>query len=207
LGGALAVNTKTGFNSPGNTVEASIGSFSRKTTSLSFGANNGSFGHFFAVDVWDEDGWRDFSESQAINLYAALSWTFDDSELDIFYNHADTDLKGNGASPIQLLELDRSAVFTHPDRTENNLNMLNIRFKKTLAEGQFITANMFYRRNRATGFNGDGSIFSECEADGFTEFLCLGDDDDDDDGDDDDDDDDDDDHHNGDDDIAHRSEW
>jgi len=177
LGGSLAINTKTGFTSPESKVEASFGSFSRKTTSLSFGGNNEKFGHFFSADVWGENGWRDFSESKAVNLYAALSWVFDDSELNVFYNHADTDLKGNGAAPIELLELSRTAVFTHPDRTENNLDMLNVRFNKQLSVGQSINANIFYRRNKTDGFNGDGSSYDECSNSTFADLLCLEDDD------------------------------
>ena len=34
---------------------------------------------------------------------------------------ASNDLTGNGPAPLQLLEQNRSAVFTHPDRTDNDL--------------------------------------------------------------------------------------
>lgn len=181
LGGALALQTKTGFSSPETQLSASTGSFSRNQVSLSTGGHEGSFGHFVSLDYWDEEGWRDFSESEAINFYAAGSWRLANSKVDLFYNHADTDLKGNGASPVELLDQDRAAVFTHPDQTENQLNMLNLVFSSDLDSHSSIKANAFYRRTKTSAFNGDGSTFSECEPDELDNFLCFGDDDDDDD--------------------------
>ena len=74
LGGALSVQMKNGFNFEGHQVEFTGGSFNRKLASVESGGNNGQFGYYINVSYFNEDGWRDLSESDATNVYGSLSW-------------------------------------------------------------------------------------------------------------------------------------
>ncbi len=171
LGGALSITTKNGFTHQGHNIESYGGSFGRLVTTVSSGGNNGEWGYFFTGEYFDEEGWRANSASDAINLFSALSYRNIDTMLDLTINLANTDLIGNGTVPVELLALDREAVFTSPDQTENKLIMLNLAGTHWLNDFMQLGGNLFYRKNKTNSFNGDGSEFGKCT--GLAAFLCA----------------------------------
>ncbi|MDE0007132.1 MAG: hypothetical protein OXS50_02515, partial [Gammaproteobacteria bacterium] len=74
---------------------------------------------------FDEEGWRDLSASRAGNAFGSAGWRGARSEMHLRAHRATSDLLGNGAVPVELLALDRKAIFTAPDRTENTMTMLS----------------------------------------------------------------------------------
>ena len=172
LGGAISIRTKTGFSHPGNAMELYGGSFGRLSAQFQSGANKGTLGYYVATRYFQEEGWRDFSDSEAFNFLGAFSWRNDSSFLNINYSAGATELRGNGASPIELLEIDRSAVFTHPDITENALSMISAEWNRALGEDFHLSGTAYFRANDTDSFNGDGSEFEECIGDPGDEYLC-----------------------------------
>lgn len=166
LGGALSLTMKSGFNSEGATVEGSGGSFGRIGASLQTGGNNGTWGWYGDIDFFEEDGWRDFSRSEALRAYGAVSWRQGEDSFDLSYSHADSSLRGNGSSPVELLRADRKAVFTWPDQTDNKLSQLVATGSKSLGGGLRLSGNAFFRNLRSNAFNGDGTVFEECNVGG-----------------------------------------
>jgi outer membrane receptor protein involved in Fe transport len=166
LGGALSLTMKDGFNAAGTAVEGFGGSFGRIGSSLQTGGNNGTWGWYGDLDFFEEDGWRDFSHSDALRGYGALSWRQGADSFDLSYAHADSSLRGNGSSPIELLDEDRKAVFTWPDQTDNKLNQLIATGSKSLGNGLTLAGNAFFRKLQTDSFNGDGTIFEECDIGG-----------------------------------------
>ena len=160
LGGALSITTKNGFSHAGNQFESYGGSFERIVNTVESGGNNGKWGYYITANYFDEDGWRDASPSDAYTIFSAASYRHGDTTLDITLNHADTNLIGNGSSPIELLALDRAAVFTSPDITENKMTMINFSGTQWLKQTIQLSSNIFYRKNKTNSFNGDGSEFS-----------------------------------------------
>ncbi len=204
VGGALSLKMKDGFNSEGHSAEVYGGSFGRIVTSAESGGNNGAMGYYANVSYFEEDGWRDESPSDALNLYGSLSWRSKLSRLNLNVQHGNSDLIGNGAIPEELLADDRAAIFTAPDVTENDLIMVSLDGSHHFNDRIKLDFNFFYRENDGSSFNGDGSEFG-LEFDDDDMWMLVEEDDDDDDngGHDDDDDDnghDDDDHDHGDDD-------
>jgi outer membrane receptor protein involved in Fe transport len=175
LGASLTLASKTGFDNQGGEIDFSAGSFGRKLWSLSQGGNNSRWGYFLNLSGFEEDGWRDFSPTDALNAYGALSLRDEKFEWDLFGLWGDTELHGNGASPEELLKINREAVFTHPDITENNLMMLSSRGQWFFANDSSIAVNGFYRDNDTDSFNGDGSEYEECDPP-LAGFLCDDDD-------------------------------
>jgi iron complex outermembrane recepter protein len=173
LGGSLAIEMKDGFDFEGFGAEISRGSFNRTTTTLELGANNGSLGYYGNLEYFDEDGWRDESKSQALNFYGSIGWRSDLSRLNLNYQYGDSDLIGNGASPVELLKLDRKALFTGPDITANKLQMISLDFAQEVSANISFGGNIFYRQNKTDSFNGDSSDFSICEL-GASEQLIDG---------------------------------
>lgn len=170
LGGALALQTKTGFSAPKHQLEVKGGSWGRHSEELSSGWNNGTFGYFIDAHYFNEDGWRDFSNSEVQQALGTFSWRSDHSDLDLTLSTADNQLRGNGTLPIELLQVNRSAVFTHPDITRNRLFLASLNGSSDLTDNIKLSGNMYYRRNRMSTYNGDGSEFEACDDDDT--FLC-----------------------------------
>ncbi len=157
LGGALSIQTKNGFTHEGHNLEAYTGSFGRDSMTLSTGGNEGNFGYFATGSTTKEDGWRDFSPSTVEQFFTNLSYRNENSSLDFGITLVDSDLNGNGASPVELVDIDRSAVFTHPDNTQNELRMFTLNGSHWLNDDVMLSANTYYRSSDRTTFNGDGS--------------------------------------------------
>lgn len=171
LGGALSIQTKNGFTHPGKHLEVYGGSFDRVVSTVELGDNNGTVGYYLNVSHFDESGWRDFSDSNAFNLFASLGYRSESTTADLHVSRGDTELRGNGATPVELLRVDREAVFTHPDLTENESFTITGEASHWLTNAIMLSGNAYYRDLATTAFNGDGGEFEECDPP-FAGFLC-----------------------------------
>ncbi len=162
LGGAIAIKTKTGFTAPKHQLEVSGGSWGRHSEELSSGWNNGKFGYFVDVKYFNEDGWRDFSNTEVMQGFSTFSWRGEDSTLDLTLATADNTLRGNGTVPVELLKTNRKAVFTQPDQTINRFFLASLDGSTWLTDHAELSGNMYFRRNKTGALNGDGSEFVDC---------------------------------------------
>jgi len=163
LGGALALDMKNGFNFQGHGAEVYGGSFDRIVVNGESGGNNGTFGYYVNVSYFEEDGWRDLSDSDATNVYASLSWHGAGTSLDLGLQYGESFLTGNGALPVGLLAIDRDAIFTAPDITENDMHMFTLEGTHFLTDELHFSGSAFYRNNDTESFNGDASEFGVCD--------------------------------------------
>jgi len=170
LGGALSLRMKNGFSQQGTQLDAYGGAFGRLGTSLQVGGNDGRWGYYGDVDYFKEDGWRDHSYSDALRVYGALSQHESDWAVDLSAAYANTKLRGNGPAPAELLAIDRSAVFTYPDITQNEHAQLILEGSRSLSDVLRLSGNVFYRRLDTDTFNGDATPFEQCEF-GGEQFL------------------------------------
>lgn len=177
LGGAISVETKSGFTNPGTRAEIYAGSFGRLGVQAETGGTVDENLSYFLTGSWlEEDGWREFSPTEAAQLFGAVGWRSETSSVDVSLTLADTDLIGNGAAPVELLAIDREAIFTRPDQTENDLAMLNLVGEHRLSSTWSLKGNAYFRASDIDTLNGDDSDFEECED--VPGFICLEDDDD-----------------------------
>lgn len=167
LGGAVSIQTKNGFAFPGTRARVTTGSFGRHQLHAESGGHHASIGYFVAVSVTDEAGWRDFSPSTLRRMFGDFAWRGTESTFNVTVTGASNDLTGNGAAPIDLLERDRAAVFTHPDSTENDLGLLTLRAQRPLPSA-VLSAVAYYRHSRIGTFNGDAAENAEESGDGLT---------------------------------------
>ena len=86
-----------------------------------------------------------------------------DWSADLSAAYANTELRGNGAAPVELLAIDRAAVFTHPDVTQNEHGQLILEASRDISATSRISGNVFYRHLNTDTFNGDGTVFEGCE--------------------------------------------
>ncbi len=163
LGGSLFIKTKDGFTHPGFGGEIYGGSFGRLVGQAEAGWNNGEIGYFATANYFNENGWRDESSSDARNFFGTAGWRGEDSTMNIGFTYGDGELIGNGPVPVQLLDIDRKAVFTLPDITANNMKMVIIDGTRWFNQTMLLSGNVFYRDIVTDSFNGDGTEFEECD--------------------------------------------
>lgn len=175
LGGALSVQTKTGFSHPGHDVTVSTGSFGRHRVDGMSGGNSGRVSYFLAGSALSEDGWRDFSPSRIRQLFGDVGWRGTSTTLNASVTTAANRLIGNGAAPVQLLEADREAIFTHPDDTRTKMTLVTLRARHSARPTVALEGLVYYRRASIDTFNGDDSDYDECADEDFEAFLCSDD--------------------------------
>lgn len=155
LGGALSLRTKDGFAFPGHRVAFTTGSYARHRVEGEAGGSRGALAYFLTGAVVDEEGPRDFSPSTLRHLFGDLSWRGAASAASIAFTGAANDLTGNGPAPVDLLARDRTAVFTHPDRTSNDTGLVTARGRTLSAGGLLLEGVAYYRGARVRTFNAD----------------------------------------------------
>ncbi|MES9941741.1 MAG: TonB-dependent receptor [Candidatus Thiodiazotropha sp. 6PLUC2] len=172
LGGAISINTKNGFTHPGGDVELSGGSFGRYTAEASVGGSQDNLAYFITGNYFEEDGWRDYSPSESQQLFGNLTWQGELSMLELSLSLSDSELIGNGALPIELLEEDREAIFTRPDITEQEATLLRLGGEHYLSDEIVLEGMLFYRNSKLDTLNGDDSDYEECEDAENAGFIC-----------------------------------
>jgi outer membrane receptor protein involved in Fe transport len=155
LGGALAVQTKSGHDFPGTQLQAYGGSFGRRAFEAETGGSSGKFDYFLAGNFFDESGWRDFSPSKVKQGFGKVGWQDDETDVDLSYTYADNALVGNGTTPESLLAVRRAAIFTAPDFTNNKLNFVNLTGSHYLRSDLLLSGNLYYRHLVTHTNNGD----------------------------------------------------
>ena len=194
LGGALALRLKNGFDNRGFQAELSGGSFQRLTGTAEFGARRGPWAVYLGTTRFDESGWRSASDSAVTQAVTDLGYRNNRVDAGVTVTFADTSLNGNGPAPVELLAVERSAVFTFPDTTENRL-VLTQENRLVLTQGRFnmvvsptwsLQFTGYYRNLDRRTLNGDEAEFSVCDNDVLPPgapitTLCAGAGDDDDD--------------------------
>jgi iron complex outermembrane receptor protein len=172
LGGALSVTMKNGFTFQSADASLSGGSFNQRQGSAEYGMNSGAFGFYGAARILDQDGWRLFAHDSIRQYYMDLSYHEGRTTLDLSYARADNQLFGQGAAPIQSLELNPTNVFTGPQNELNTLNFVTLNAAFALTDTFSAQAILYSRNFRQTVANGDSSHYTGC-----TEIsaLCQGD--------------------------------
>ena len=172
LGGSLVLRMKDGFAAPGYRIEGSAGSFARYRTSAEYGHNTGTWAGYAGASLFDEQGYRDKSHSSAQHLYADLRRRETNYEFGVGLTLARTNLYGNGPAPIELLRRSRSAVYTWPDNTQNNLVMLSVDGQRRIADRVSIQGGAYLRHLQRDTLNGDATEVSDCAAPSGESVTC-----------------------------------
>ena len=185
LGGALVLRLKNGFEHAGLRAELSGGSFGRHAATAEWGAQRGAWAVYLGATRFDETGWRVASPSEVTQAVADVAYRDEVIDAGVSFTYADSRMNGNGPAPVELLDVDRSAVFTYPDTTENRLGFVQGRFDATVSPLWSVQVTGYYRDLDRRTLNGDEAEFDACDdellpAGAPAGTLCFGADDDDD---------------------------
>lgn len=171
LGGALAFTTKSGLTAPGTEVKLQAGSFGRMRADVAYGSkSDDGYHNFISATGFREDGWRDHSNGQLGNVFAKIGRQQDDSNWSLSLLAGRSRLIGNGLLPSRnygvdggdapnygpsMYENSRRWVYTHPDRSENELNQLTFNLQRILDSDTELAAVAYVRHSTRRGFGGD----------------------------------------------------
>ncbi|MFI3218965.1 MAG: TonB-dependent receptor [Methylococcales bacterium] len=169
LGGAISAKTKTGFSAPLHQLEVYGGSWDRHSEELTSGWNNDTWGYFIDLHHFEDGGWRNHSATKAEQAFGTLSWRGDKGSLDLSLAANDNNMTGNGAAPVQLLQQNRKAVFTHPDSTTTKMFFSELQGSYDVTDKIEVSGNAYFRQNRMKSFNGDSGDYASCAAPDQTE--------------------------------------
>ena len=173
LGGAILLETKTGRSHPGLEASVTGGRFGYAEASIAGGVARGDVSAFGAFQYSRDDGWRDFSPSRLYNGYADLGFDTAEGGLHLKIIGANTDLTGNGVSPIELLAADRRAVFTWPDNGRSRYGRASLHPWVALSPTTRIEGTLYAQQLTLRTMNGDAADIEGCEADDAAGLLCL----------------------------------
>lgn len=157
LGGAIAVQTKSGRDNQGIGVEYEAGSWGRERALVEAGgvSKDGSMDYMIGYQHTTEDGWRDYSPSHVNQLFAKTGWQNETTKLDLTYIHTDNNLTGNGFTPEILLRGDKEQIHTRPDFTNNYSHLLALNGSHWLNDNTMFSGNIYYRKSNRKTKNGD----------------------------------------------------
>ena len=156
LGGALAVETKTGRTYPGATLQLSGGSFGRRVAEFEHGGLiRRGFDWYVAGNLFFEDGWRQSSASNVRQLFTRLGWQSPKTTLGLSVGYANNLLNGNGVQEFRLLARDYRSLYTRHDATGNRSPLVNIMARHNFSDKLAFSGLAYFRYIRTNAFNGD----------------------------------------------------
>ena len=165
LGGVLALRLKNGFDHSGFRGELLGGSFDRFSGTGEFGASHGPWGFYVGATRFDEVGWRQQSPSEVTQFVTDVAYREGRVDAGVSFTYADSSLNGNGSAPIELLAVDRSALFTYPDTTTNRLAFTQGRLNVAMSSTWSVQLSGYYRDLDQKTLNGDEAEFAVCDGD------------------------------------------
>jgi iron complex outermembrane receptor protein len=173
LGGAIAVATKTGRSAPGIFLSGAAGAYGEAEAVAEAGWAGERSSAYLALQRSHDGGWRRFSPSRLHNGFADFGWDGEQGGAHLKLIGADSDLIGNGSAPVELLEADYRAVFTHPDNTRNRYGRASLHPWLALGGATRLEATLYSQTFRQWTLNGDAADIEACDSDAEAGLLCL----------------------------------
>jgi outer membrane receptor protein involved in Fe transport len=173
IGGAATVNMRDGFDFQGTEIDLRAGSFGRLQGSLATGGRSGAWGAFLAVEGIQDDGFRDFSESEIRRMYADVGVKTSDAEFHLNFTGAKNEVGVTAAAPVQLLDLGWERTFTSPQTTDNDLAMVSFNGAVKATSTLTLSGLAYYRMFKQKHLDGNIVEAVDCDGAGPGDELCL----------------------------------
>src|SRR6516225_1042439 len=176
LGGAISFQMKDGFTYRGTEFDASGGSYGRVGGSLQYGVRNGEWGLYLAAQGLKDDGWRYQSPSRIARFYGDLGWKGTDAEVHLVASAADNFFGVIGPTPVELLNNDYRSIFTWPQTTRNQAELLALNGRYDVTDHWIVQSNLYVRKFQQAHVDGNGAEVERCSGtvgDPLFNTLCL----------------------------------
>src|SRR5437868_2981823 len=173
LGGALSVRTKNGFTYHGGEIDILGGSFSHYQGELQYGVQSGNTAVYVAATGLHEGGWRDLQSSNVRNFHGDIGWRGSRAEAHLNVTAADNTLNGPGTSPIELLAVDPSALFTAPNLIKNRYALVTASGTYDVTDTTSLQGVAYYEYFLQQVANGNVPVARPCTDQDQAGFLCV----------------------------------
>ncbi len=174
LGGALVLDMKNGFNFHGGEVDVSAGSFGQRKLTFEYGQQVGNIGAYIGVNWAHDDGFRQLSPAQIRQIYTDIGAESDYGSLHFSFTGANNIIDGLGPTPIQLVDLNRNAVFVSPQTFVDTLLMPSLTANYIINDTLSFQGNFYMRDSGRIANAGNATDAQVCDA-SIPNSLCLGD--------------------------------
>jgi iron complex outermembrane recepter protein len=179
LGGAVNLTMKNGFTYQGFEGNVQGGSYGRFTGDAQYGLQIGDTSVYLAAQGLHDGGWRHSSPADLARVYADFGWKGDGGELHLLAAGATGSFGVAAASPVQLLDLDRRAIFTTPQTTDNKMGLVALSGKYALSDDWSLQGILYIRGFSQDHLDGNAANLERCSNSSSRQFLnhlCLQDD-------------------------------
>ena len=171
LGGAVTLDMKNGFNSPGGDIEVSHGSFADTTGYAAYGFRDGNFGAYAAFGGTKDSGFRFFSPTDLRQGYGDIGYEDDTMKLHASVTAANNYLGALGPTPVEMLAADPRSVFTYPQSMHNEMQMLQLTGSFKATDAILLGASAYYRHFEQHLTDGNTTDVTQCTND--ADYFCL----------------------------------
>lgn len=174
LGGAVVIDMKNGFTFQGGEAQASGGSFGRRQFTAQYGKEVGNLAAYAGANAVYDDGFRRRSGSVVRQLYADIGAESERGSLHLSFTGANNNLAGIGPTPIQLVDIDRRAVFVSPQTFLDTLAMTSLSANYAASDALSFQGSFYLRGAGRKSFAGNITAVQPCGATA-PGLLCFGD--------------------------------
>jgi outer membrane receptor protein involved in Fe transport len=174
LGGAVVLQMKSGFTFQGLETDTRLGSFGRKLGAMQGGFQTSNVAGYAAVEIVDDNGWRDASPARAKRLYTDVGVKDSGAEFHLSFSAANNFLGVVGPTPVELLAQRRENVFTTPQSLANQMAMVNLNGTASLSDTLKVSGLLYWRGFHQHRPDGNISEIAGCDPSGPNAgLLCA----------------------------------
>ncbi len=163
IGGAVTLDMKNGFTWQGFELDGRFGSRGRRQATMQHGLISGPFATYVAMEALGDDGYRQFSGAHIKRFYGDVGYRGDSGEIHATATLAHNKFGVSGPAPVDLTNIDESAVFTTPQTIKNTLSMFGLNGVFQATPTWKLLGDMHYRAFDQARVDGNTTEF-ECEA-------------------------------------------
>lgn len=176
LGGAVGITMKDGFSYQGGELDIMFGSYGRRQVGIQAGGSSGNAAFYVATEALEDDGFRDFSESEVKRFYGDLGLKGSFAELHFNLTAASNNFGVTTAAPVELLDRSWSNTFTSPQTNDLEVLMPTVSASVKASDTLAFSGVGYYRRLKNRVVDGNVTDIDECVAPGPANKLCIPDD-------------------------------
>ncbi len=144
LGGSVNVLLKNGFTYQGGEIVGYGGSFGRAAGQFQYGLQRQDTSAYFAGSVIQDQGYRNTSASTLYQSFTDLGWRGHGAELHFGITADSTSLGNPGATPVELLAVNRAANSTAPNTERNKYLSLNLNGTAEIGDDTSVQGVLYY---------------------------------------------------------------
>jgi outer membrane receptor protein involved in Fe transport len=144
LGGALSMNTKSGFQYSSSDAKVTAGSFGRISTDIETGGHSEYTDYYLATSLYNDKGWALYNPSSVRQFFGKFGFQDEVRDLDLSIMYSDNMLHGNQTVPVSMLS-NATAGYSHSDYSSTQNFALNLKGTIDLDDEHALSGNVYYR--------------------------------------------------------------